>query len=67
MLLLCKANPFLVDKKGRTPLIYAMTKIEDAEWRQNVTHLLEDTMEINKTCWKRVSGAFRLEQAVHKI
>ena len=62
-----QANPFIMDKKGRTPLIYAKTKITDPEWRENVVALLEDTMEINKGCWQRFVGAFRLEQPVHKI
>ena len=45
MLLMRGADPFLLDKKGRTPLDYAKIKIKDLEWRDNVCQLLSDTME----------------------
>ena len=62
------ADPHIVDHKGRTPLQYAKDKNKDyAEWRTNVINMLEDTMEINEGVWKRIRGAFKLEQPIYKI
>lgn len=62
-----QASPFIQERKGRTPLEYAKDKIKDEEWLKSVNALLEDAMDINKSCSKRIKGAFKLEQPVHKI
>jgi len=56
-----RADPFLKERKGRTPLDFAKQKIKDQDWVRQVVHLLEDTMELNKGPWERIKGAFRLE------
>lgn len=45
-----QADPFVKDRRGRTPLEYAKDKIKDTEWLATITVLIEDAMEINKTC-----------------
>ena len=67
MLLMRQADPFICDLKGRTPLQYGKEKIKNQEWLATVVALLEDTMEINKTVFQRISSAFTLEQPIHKI
>ena len=67
LLLMKQANPFITERKGRTPLEYAKDKIKDEDWLKMITNLLEDVMDINKSCMQRVKGAFKLEQPVHKI
>lgn len=67
MLLMRGANPFTCDQKGRTPLEYGKEKISDEKWLATVVTLLEDAMDLNKTLFKRIKGAFTLEQPVHKI
>ena len=60
-LLMRQASPFLKERKGRTPLEYAIDKIQDEAWLNTVRTLLEDTMDINRSCGQRLRGAFTLE------
>ena len=45
-----KGDPWLKNNNGSMPLDMARDKIKDEEWRRTVVSLLEDVMDINKTC-----------------